>query len=109
LITYPVATNRLKISTKFLTPAGISPKRHKLIETTEVMLQMVASGRGVAELPHWLVREYEDRFPIFAVRLGSEGVGKGLFLCIREADAEIGYLRALLELAHGLRDQKAAS
>ena len=50
LITYPVAIDRLDIYTQFLTPAGISPKRHKPIETTDIMLQMVASGRGVALL-----------------------------------------------------------
>src|SRR5690606_32234430 len=48
LITYPVETDRLDIYTQFLQPAGISPKRHKTIETTDIMLQMVASGRGVA-------------------------------------------------------------
>ncbi len=109
LITYPVATDRLDIYTNFLTPAGIRPKRHKLIETTEVMLQMVASGRGVAALPRWLVREYEDRFPIFAVRLGPEGVAKRIYLGIREQDAEIDYLCAFLELARGLRKKKAES
>ena len=109
LITYPVATDRLDIYTNFLIPAGISPKRHKLIETTEVMLQMVASGRGVAALPRWLVQEYADRFPIFAVRLGSEGVDKKIFLGIREADAEIDYICAFLELARRLRNKKAAS
>ncbi|MEW8474668.1 MAG: LysR family transcriptional regulator, partial [Candidatus Thiodiazotropha endolucinida] len=51
LITYPVETDRLDIFNQFLHPAGISPKRHKTIETTDIMLQMVASGRGVAALP----------------------------------------------------------
>jgi LysR family transcriptional regulator for metE and metH len=58
LITYPVDTGRLDIYNQFLQPAGISPKRHKTIETTDIMLQMVASGRGVAALPRWLVESY---------------------------------------------------
>ena len=57
LITYPVEIDRLDIYTQFMLPAGISPKRHKPIETTDIMLQMVASGRGVAALPRWLVNE----------------------------------------------------
>ncbi|MDD2338358.1 MAG: LysR family transcriptional regulator [Geobacteraceae bacterium] len=104
LITYPVTIDRLDIYTRFLTPAGISPKRHKLIETTDIMLQMVASGRGVAALPRWLVEEYADRFAVFPVRLGVEGVDKQIFLGIREADADIDYLRAFLVLARALRD-----
>jgi LysR family transcriptional regulator for metE and metH len=42
LITYPVATDRLDIYTQFLIPAGISPRSQKIIETTDIMLQMVA-------------------------------------------------------------------
>ncbi len=42
LITYPVATDRLDIYNQFLMPAGVTPKRHKTIETTDIMLQMVA-------------------------------------------------------------------
>jgi LysR family transcriptional regulator for metE and metH len=46
LITYPVAVDRLDIYTQFLLPKGIAPRRHKTIETTDIMMQMVASGRG---------------------------------------------------------------
>ncbi|MFP3427626.1 LysR substrate-binding domain-containing protein, partial [Pseudoalteromonas sp. SIMBA_162] len=42
LITYPVETDRLDIYNQFLTPAAIVPRRHKSIETTDIMLQMVA-------------------------------------------------------------------
>lgn len=51
LLTYPVATDRLDIYTQFLNLAGVVPKQHKTSETTDIMLQMVASGRGVAALP----------------------------------------------------------
>ncbi len=57
LITDPVETDRLDISNPFLTPAGIVPRRHQSIETTRIMLQRVASGRGVAALPRWLADE----------------------------------------------------
>ena len=99
LITYPVDVERLDIFTRFLTPAGISPRRHKLIETTEIMLQMVASGRGVAALPRWLVEENAGKFPVFPVRLGESGVEKQLFIGIRETDADIDYVQAFLEQA----------
>ncbi|WP_254640809.1 LysR substrate-binding domain-containing protein, partial [Burkholderia sp. GbtcB21] len=54
LVTYPVETDRLDIYNQFLAPAGIVPGRHKSIESTDIMLQMGASGRGVAALPRWL-------------------------------------------------------
>ena len=99
LITYPVEKDRLDIYTRFLTPAGISPARQKFIETTDIMLQMVASGRGVAALPRWLVEENAERFAVFPVRLGESGVAKQIFLGIREADGDVDYLRAFLTLA----------
>ncbi|WP_250629163.1 LysR substrate-binding domain-containing protein, partial [Bacillus subtilis] len=61
LISYPVPFERLDIYNQFLLPAGITPRRHKAIETTDIMMQMVASGRGVAAMPRWLVEEYATR------------------------------------------------
>ena len=99
LITYPVATERLDIYNQFLMPAGISPKRRKSIETTDIMLQMVASGRGVAALPRWLVQEYADKLDIVPVRMGRQGIFKQIFLGAREAEKEIDYLKAFVDLA----------
>lgn len=99
LITYPISTDRLDIYTQFLTPAGASPKRHKLIETTDIMLQMIASGRGVGALPRWLVEEQSTRFEVAPVQLGPNGIAKQIYLGYREADASIDYLQAFLKLA----------
>ncbi|MGI4857084.1 MAG: LysR family transcriptional regulator [Janthinobacterium lividum] len=99
LITYPVAPDRLDIYNQFLMPAGVTPRRHKTIETTDIMLQMVASGRGVAALPRWLVEEYAVKMPIVPVRLGPQGIAKQIFLGAREADRGIDYLNAFIVLA----------
>lgn len=99
LITYPVSFERLDIYNQFLAPAGISPKRHRPIETTDIMLQMVASGRGVTALPRWLVEEYGSKLDVVPVSLGKQGIHKNIFLGIREADMDIDYLRAFVELA----------
>ncbi len=99
LITYPVATDRLDVFNQFLTPAGIAPRRHKTIETTDIMLQMVASGRGVAALPRWLVQDYARSMPITPVKLGRKGIAKQIYLGWREADADIDYLQAFVQLA----------
>ena len=99
LITYPVSPERLDIYTQFLTPAGITPRRHKTIETTDIMLQMVASGRGVAALPRWLVQEYASKLDVVPVKLGRQGIAKQIYLGAREGDLDTVYLRALIELA----------
>ena len=102
LITYPVEIDRLDIYNQFLAPAGIRPRAHKVIETTDIMLQMVASGRGVAALPRWLAEEYADKMDVVPVRLGRKGVAKRIFLGAREADVGIDYLKSFVDLARRL-------
>jgi LysR family transcriptional regulator for metE and metH len=103
LITYPVEIERLDVYSQFLLPAGMVPKRHKVIETTDIMLQMVACGRGVAALPGWLVREYAGKIGIVPVRLGSQGVPKQIFLGVRRGDVGVPYVAAFFELARSHR------
>ncbi|ROT45354.1 LysR family transcriptional regulator [Pusillimonas sp. NJUB218] len=102
LVTYPVPVERLDIYSMFLTPAGITPKSHKPIETTDIILQMVASGRGVAALPRWLVLEYTNKMNIVPVKLGKHGIAKNIFLGIREADKDIDYVRSFIDKAKAL-------
>lgn len=106
LITYPVEVGRLDIFSQFLLPAGCMPKRHSTIETTDIMLQLVASGRGVAALPRWLVAEYEKQIRVAVVRLGRRGIPKQIFLGIRAADADVEYIVAFIRLAKTTRGPK---
>jgi len=101
LITYPVAKARLDIYRQFLTPAGIEPARHKPIEDTDIMLQMVENGRGVAALPRWLAEEYAEKLDICVIGLGENGISKQIYLGVREVDVEVEYLKSFVELARG--------
>lgn len=101
LITYPVSIDRLDIYTQFLLPAGTTPKRQTTVENTDIMIQLVASGRGVAALPRWLVQEYRAQMGIVDIRLGEKGIFKQIFVGIREADVGIDFIRAFIELARG--------
>jgi LysR family transcriptional regulator for metE and metH len=103
LITYPVDTSRLDIYNLFLAPAGVAPAAHKEIESTDLMLQMVAVGRGVAALPRWLVEERAASMAVVPVRLGPGGVPKQINLGLRTADLDSGYLSAFIETARGDR------
>lgn len=92
LFSYPVEPMRLDIFSQFLNPAKCSVKKHKIIETTEIMLQMVAAGRGVCALPGWLVDEYSKSMPIKSIRFGEKGISKQIFVGIRKDEQEIDYL-----------------
>ena len=99
LITYPVPAERLDIFTQFLLPAGSAPAVHKSIETTDIMLQMVAGNRGVAALPRWLVATYGERFDVVAIPLGKNGIHKQIYLGAREKDLHTEYLHSFFQLS----------
>ena len=109
LITYPVDIERLDVYNQFLLPAGVTPRQHKTIETTDIMLQMVASGRGVAALPRWLVHEYAGKMDVVPVKLGRQGIAKQIFLGARDADFDIDYLKAFVEQARQPQLEERAS
>ncbi|ARD44819.1 LysR family transcriptional regulator [Colwellia sp. PAMC 21821] len=99
LFSYPVEPLRLDIFSQFLNPAKCSVKKHKYIETTEIMLQMVAAGRGVCALPGWLVDEYEKTMPIKSIRFGESGIRKQIFVGIRKDEQHIDYLNDFITQA----------
>jgi len=99
LITYPVEIERLDVYSQFLLPAGVMPKRHKVIETTDIMLQMVACDRGIAALPAWLVAEYQDKVAVVPVRLGKRGIKKQIFVGVRTGDKQIDFVADFIRIA----------
>jgi len=99
LFSYPVDTARLDIYTQLLMPAQRAPRKHKTVESTDIMLQLVAAGRGVAALPKWLVDEYAHRLPISSVPLGRDGIAKQIHLGIRKPDRGDRHIDAFLALA----------
>ena len=99
LITYPVERDRLDVLTRFLDPAGVEPARIRQAELTPMMVQLVASGRGVACLPDWALAEYTDRGLVSALRLGDEGVWPVLHAAVRSDEVDAAYLRAFAQIA----------
>ena len=99
LITYPVDRDRLDVLTRFLDPAGVEPTRIRHAELTPMMVQLVASGRGVACLPNWALAEYTERELVRAVRLGDKGLWPVLHAAVRAEEAEAAYLLAFADVA----------
>jgi LysR family transcriptional regulator for metE and metH len=111
LITYPVEHERLDLYKFFLSPAGVEPADVRTTELTVMILQLVASRRGVAALPSWVLTEYLARNYVVAKPLGAESMWCTLYAAIRSEDAEFPYLMAFFEqarevsfgLLHGIR------
>ncbi len=99
LITYPIDRSRLDIFTRFLDPAGVEPARVRTAELTPMMVQLVASGRGVCCLPNWALHEYIERDYVVARSLGEEGIWPNLYAAVRTEQRDAPYIAAFVALA----------
>lgn len=92
LITYPVADDMLDLVRDVLRPAGVEPAR-RTSELTAAILQLVASGRGVAALPLWAVKPYLERSYLAAARIGSTGLQGRLYAAVPPGLAAVPWLQ----------------
>jgi len=99
LITYPVAPERLDIFTRFLVPAGCLPRRHRTVETTDMMLRLVAAGRGVSAIPDWLLAENGAPDGIVPLHIGEKGIFKSIHLGTRSNEPSPDYLAGFITTA----------
>lgn len=99
ILTYPVERERLDMFRKVLQPAEIEPLAHITVEETDIMLQLVASQRGVCLLPEWLVAEKSNKLSLASVRFKNLSLTKTMYLACRHEDIELEYIQALVTLA----------
>ncbi len=99
LITYPVDRSRLDIFSAFLDPAGCEPVRIRTAELTAMMIQLVASGRGVTCLPNWALHEYLENDYVVARSLGEEGIWPTLYAAVRAGEEESPFVKGFIETA----------
>ncbi len=99
LITYPVERTRLDVFSQLLIPAKVEPRGVRQVELTAVILLLVASNRGVAVLPDWVVREVRYHSDYVTRPLTKTGITRRLYAATREEDTAKPYLAHLLRLA----------
>lgn len=97
LITYPVPDDMLDLVRRVLQPAGVAPSR-RTTELTVAMLQLVASGRGIAALPLWAVSQYLDRGYVARQRIGADGLTGRLYAVVPEHLASRPYLTDFVQV-----------
>lgn len=99
LICYPVDKNRLDVFTRFLDPADAEPEAIRTSELTVMMMQLVASGRGVCALPNWALTEYLERDYVAAKSLSSKGIWTTLYAAIRADQLDAEFMQDFLTTA----------
>ena len=104
LITYPVPEERIDLIREVLKPAGVRLPR-RTAELTIAIMQLVASGRGIAALPNWGVKNYVELDYVLAKRIGAQGLWSDLYAVVPRALADKPYVS---ELAAIIRTKCAA-
>jgi LysR family transcriptional regulator for metE and metH len=99
VITYPVDRERLDLFSGFLEPAGVEPARVRHAELTTMIVQLVASGRGVTCLPNWALHEYLQNDYVVVRSLGEEGVWPTLYAAVRKDQADAPFMKAFIDVA----------
>ncbi|ATG47561.1 LysR family transcriptional regulator [Celeribacter ethanolicus] len=99
LITYPMDRARLDVFKTLLTPAGIEPAQQRQVELTDVILMLVAAGRGLSVLPDWVMRDIRNH-PDYAIRpLTATGITRRMYAAVREDDVSKPYMAHVLRIA----------
>lgn len=101
LITYPVERTRLDVFSQLLTPAKVEPDSVRKVELTAVILLLVASNRGVAVLPDWVVRQERYKSDYVARALVTQGqpIVRRLYAATRAEDTQRPFMAHLVRLA----------
>ncbi len=99
LITYPVDRARLDVFSQLLTPAKVEPAAVRQVELTAVILLLVASNRGVAVLPDWVVRQVRYNADYVTRPLTKGGITRRLYVATRDEDTTRPYIAHVVRLA----------
>lgn len=97
LVTYPIPDDRLDLVRDVLQPAKINPAR-RTTQLTVAILQLVASGRGVAALPGWTVQQYLDRKYVIWKPVGKSGLHSRLYAATTTRAAKLAYMEEFLRI-----------
>ena len=82
---------------KLLTPAGIDPKVRQ-VQLTEVILEMVRAGMGLAILARWVVQPYLESRAIVGLRLTERGFYRQWHAVVPRTLAGTDYVTEFLRL-----------
>ncbi|MDF1853912.1 LysR family transcriptional regulator [Pseudooceanicola sp.] len=99
LLTYPVDRTRLDVFSMLLEPAGVEPAAVRQVELTEMILLLVASGRGVAVLPDWVLREVKYHSDYVTRPITEAGLTRRMFAAVRADDLDKPYMAHVIRLA----------
>ena len=86
--------------TKLFIQENIHPKKLGTPDLHQVLIRLVAGGRGIAALPDWVVNEYEAKGWVTSRRLecvSPEGLRRTLYAGFRTDEKQRDYFEGFLK------------
>ncbi|NIY71325.1 LysR family transcriptional regulator [Marivivens donghaensis] len=99
LFTYPVDRPKLDIFKMLLTPNRVEPEAVRQVELTAVILMLVASNRGVAVLPDWVVRQVGKAAEHVVLPITKGGLTRRMYAATRDTENTLPYMAHFIRLA----------
>ncbi|MCR8723016.1 LysR family transcriptional regulator [Frigidibacter sp. ROC022] len=99
LIAYPVERSKLDVFKMLLMPAGVEPRSIRRVELTAMILLLVASQRGVAVLPDWVLRQVKVSSDYVTRPITREGITRRMYAATRSDDGAKPYMAHWVKLA----------
>jgi LysR family transcriptional regulator for metE and metH len=98
LIVYAMPREENTIFQKFLTPAGITPRRVSQVQLTEAVIEMVRAGLGMSIMARWAVAPQLASGTLRAIPLSSRGFYRQWSAAMLKNKSAPAYLHAFVEL-----------
>ncbi len=98
VLTYPVERSKIDLFTALLTPERVEPRVVRQVEMTEVILMLVAAGRGVAVMPDWVLRSVKHNPDYVTKRLTENGLSKRMYAATRDEDTMVAFMAHMIRL-----------
>lgn len=99
LIAYPIERSRMDLFNLFLQGTNVRLGSIRTAELTPVIIQLVASGIGLACLPFWVIAHHVAREMVVARPLGEKGCQNTLFAAWRDDQTDIAFMQDFLRIA----------
>jgi LysR family transcriptional regulator for metE and metH len=98
LFIYSTAGRHSMVLGDILEPEGVTPREITRIQLTEAILELVASGLGVAIMARWAVQPAVQSRAVSMLRLGKKGVMRTWYAATRSGDVTPAFQFDLIEL-----------
>jgi LysR family transcriptional regulator for metE and metH len=86
---------------RFIRPSGVTPRFVQIVEMTDAIVELIASGFGIGILARWALEPALEGGRVAIVKVGPQGLDLNWSALVRESELEHSPARILADLLAG--------